>query len=196
MPTDYEPQRGSESETTDMIQLFIYRLNYFICTGDLNALLTLYSCPPDPIMSPSRCPPPGAPTYQGVPQGYTMKPNMLTPYYLRKHSSSPSILGVSPTASYPPDVLPYVPYDVSYGASSMSRQHTPQHYMHVPTPMSHYSSQAPYQGIAGLMRRTPSPLLGGSSLLDYDTSDAVMGTAGSTNRTYGTQWASANHHYY
>lgn len=76
-PTDLTPQRGSES--------------------DLNALLHLYSHPPDPVKE--RFPPAGAPTYQSVPQAYVAQSEAPL---LRRHASYPTVWSPTGGFTYPP----------------------------------------------------------------------------------------------
>ena len=182
LPADYEPQRGSES--------------------DLNALLTLYSHPPDPVMDPRRAPPPGAPTYQGVPQAYTQPPTLPMMYQQRRlrhqlgessyyGGSSPSLLGVSPTASLPPTGIGS-PYGMPYAGSPYSGYGSRSGMMSS-MPMTSSDAQSTYQGISGLMRRTPSPLLGPTSAIDpeYYHPGHESGSRG-----YVSAWAGSHDTYY
>ncbi|KAI1303598.1 hypothetical protein HDE_02178 [Halotydeus destructor] len=131
--------------------------------SDLNALMHLYSHPPDPTITPGRVPQAGYPAYQSVPQVYTSPvppssygrqhgyeqhyhPHHMTSQQQLHHhrmrskysTSSPSLLGTSPTQGLP---------DMSSTSAIMG-----------------YTQ-------AGILRRSPSPY--GQRSVDFDLSQTT-----------------------
>ena len=110
MPASFQPQTGSESDVT--------------------ALLNMYSNPPDPVKA--KFPPPGASTYQSVPQAYfDPKVASFTPMLTRRHSFG----GEDPSLLYRASPSPFPSFYSSYApptASSLLHHHHDEfsHYNH------------------------------------------------------------------
>lgn len=166
---------ATAATTADTKQLFKNQLKYFIeerknelglgasyqpqtgSESDINALLTLYSNPPDPVKA--KFPPPGMSAYQSVPQAY-FDPSItsFTPMPGRRHSFGGAeysyLTRGSPSpypsfyASYNPPTASSLLHPVSASFSnihtaSSSQPHHHHHSLHQPHYLSSSSSLLP-----------------------------------------------------